>query len=203
MYQTSKDKMWSDEQGMKIPFTRTTSVERLMEASSAKLLKEAKKVNTALLDFKEHMKEVCDKVFQDYMESKDAPPTKGNFTWYNFDRSIKVEVAISDRIEFDDLGITACKAKLDEFIDNNVEGKKEFVKQLISEAFSTSRGKLDAKKVMGLLKYRSKIKDSQFQSALSLLEESIRRPDSKTYFRIWEKRADGGWENIDLNFSSL
>ena len=79
----------------------------------------------------------------------------------------------------------------------------EFVKDLVTDAFSTSKGKLDAKKVMSLLKYRNKIKDYQFQEALNLIETSIRKPDSKTYFRVWERREDGSYGIVDLNFSSL
>ena len=56
---------------------------------------------------------------------------------------------------------------------------------------------------MSLLKYRSKITAPLFQEALTLLEGSIRTPDSKTYFRIWERKEDGGYVLIDLNFSSI
>src|SRR5690606_379589 len=127
----------------------------------------------------------------------------GNFTWHNFDRSLKIEVSINERIQFDDLTITACKDKLNQLIDANNEGKVESIKDMVNDAFSTSRGKLDAKKVMSLLKYKSRIKAPVFQEAMVLLEESIRRPDSKVYFRIWKKNQDGKYENIDLNFSSI
>ncbi len=154
--------------------------------------------------FKSDIKAICEKVYTDFMESKSVnKQAKGNFTWFNFDRSIKIEVSINDRIEFDDLTMKACKEKFDEFLGLNLDEKQAFVKELINEAFSTSRGKLDAKKVMSLMKYRTKIKDTLFQDALDLLEQSIRRPDSRTYFRVWKKADDGQYKNIDLNFSSI
>jgi hypothetical protein len=136
-------------------------------------------------------------------EYKVKPEQKGNFTWYNFDRTIKIEVSINDRIEFDDLQITACKQKLDEFLNEQLDSKTEFVREMVTDAFSTSRGKLDAKKVLSLMKYKSKIKHQLFQEALTLLTDSIRRPDSRTYFRIWEQQPDGRYELLDLNFSSI
>jgi tRNA nucleotidyltransferase/poly(A) polymerase len=150
------------------------------------------------------MQKLCNEVYVKMMEEfKTKTDSKGNFTWFNFDRSVKVEVSIADRIDFDDLTITACKDKLDEFLDQNLDSKQEFVKQLVTDAFSTSRGKLDAKKVMSLLKYRTKIKSDLFQEALNLLESAIRRPDSRTYFRIWERDKSGEYKLIDLNFSSI
>lgn len=201
--QKSTDQYWKDEKGIQCLYSRTTKSERLMEAQSYKLAKEALKLNQELSAFKNYVREVCQEVYDTYMAEKEATPTKGNFTWYNFDRSIKIEVSINERIEFDDLGITACKSKLHDFLKENVESKDAFIKDMVMDAFETSRGKLDAKKVMSLLRYRSKIKNPLFQEALNLLEESIRRPESKTYFRVSTRTAEGKYEVIDLNFSSI
>lgn len=204
MYQTSKNKMWVDESGMEIPFSRTTKSERLRERSAHSLLSDAQKLNSQLAAFKEKVIRVCDEVYQVFMEEKNNEKArKGNFTWYNFDRSIKVEVAIQDRIEFDDLTISASKDKFDQYLHENVTSKDDFVKEIVVNAFSTSRGKLDTRKVLDLIKYKSRSKDPVFQEAIKLLEESIRRPDSKTYFRIWERDTQGQYHAIDLNFSSL
>ncbi|MCT4580812.1 MAG: DUF3164 family protein [Flavobacteriales bacterium] len=202
--QKTSDKLWSDESGMQIPSSRTTKLERLMERKSGKLLKDALKVNAQLTTFKDQVQEVCREVYDLFMEEhNNKKDRKGNFTWYNFDRSIKIQSRVNERIEFDDLNIIACKDKLDEFLDANVESKDDFIKQLVLDAFETSRGKLDAKKVMSLLRYKSKIKAPLFQEAMELLENSIRRPDSKTYFQIWAKDKSGEYQNVDLNFSSI
>ncbi|MDT8412679.1 MAG: DUF3164 family protein [Vicingaceae bacterium] len=202
--QRSSDKMWKDEKGIEIPFSRTTKSERMMETQSFKILKKALQLNERLNAFKQEIKEICEKVYATYMEEQqNEKPSKGNFTWYNFDRSIKIEVSINERIEFDDMAITACKDKLNQFLTDNVESKDAFIKEMVLDAFETSRGKLDAKKVMSLLRYRSKIKATLFQEALNLLESSIRRPDSKMYFRVWHRNDDGKYENVELNFSSI
>ena len=204
MIQTNKQPMWVDESGNKIPFNRLTAIEKNQEKQAAKIVKEAERLNGLIIAFKSDIKTICEKVYNDFMEAKSVnKPAKGNFTWFNFDRSIKIEVSINDRIEFDDLTMKACKEKFDEFLVLNLDEKQAFVKELINEAFSTSRGKLDAKKVMSLMKYRTRIKDTLFQEALDLLEQSIRRPDSRTYFRVWKKANDGQYKNIDLNFSSI
>jgi hypothetical protein len=184
--QTSKDQFWLDEKGSQIPFNRINEVERLMERSSAKLLKESLTINKRLSDFKIEVKETCEKIYDAYMKmaKNEDKKSKGNFTWFNFDRSIKIEVSISERIEFDDLGIQVCKGKLNQYIDENVSAKEDFIKQMVTDAFS-------------------KVKNPLFLEAMDHLENSIRRPDSKQYFRVFGKLEDGSYQLIDLNFSSI
>lgn len=203
--QKSKDKLWKDPKGMEIPYSRTTKSERLMEHRSAKLLKDAIGVHDKLAAFKVEIRTICQEVYDTFMQEhgQDQKDYKGNFTWYNFDRSIKIEVSINDRITFDELGIIACKEKLWEFLDSELESKDEFIKKLVMDAFETSRGKLDVKKVTGLLRYKSKINKPRFQEAMKLLEDSIQRTSSRTYFRIWAKDESGQYQNIDLNLSSI
>ena len=203
MIQKTDQAEWVDETGQKVAIKYVNALYRVKERNAATLLIKAKKINEDLVAYKKMMKKLCDDIYQKAMAELKTPGMKGNFTFFNFDRSIKIEVSISDRIDFDDLIIQACKSKLDEFLNNNLDSKQEFLKDLVMNAFSTTKGKLDAKKVLGIMKYRSKIKHHLFQEALNLLEESIRRPDSKTYFRIWERAEGGEYNLIDLNFSSI
>jgi len=202
--QKVKDENWVDETGRKIPVKFITPLARAKEQTAGKLLRDALVLNKKLTDFKTEVKRLCNDVaIKAKVELKVENMAKGTFSFFNFDRTIKIKVSASERIEFDDLTIQACKGKLDEFLSENLDSKQDFLKEMVTDAFSTSRGKLDAKKVMGLMKYRTKISHPLFQQALDLLGDSIRHPDSKTYFRIWERQEDGGYKLIDLNFSSL
>ena len=201
-------KTWTDEKGMEIPYSRITKLEKLTQRETKKLLKEAQKINLELSSFKEKVTEVAEHI---WMESlKEAGSTKsnnkGNITIYNFDRSIKMEVKVSERIEFDEVLITAAKEKFDDFLDANTSGVDEMIRALIHDAFETVRGKLDTKRVMSLVSYKSRIdakKYPNFHQAIDLIERSIRRPSSKQYFRIWQKDEQGQYQNVDLNFSSI
>lgn len=204
--QTTSDKHWKDENGMMIPIARVTKLEQLKERNAHKLLKEATKASQQLIALKELVRKVCTDIYERHMDESgiaDDKRGKGNFMWYNFDRSVKIEVKISERIEFDDLTIKAAKAKFDEFLDANIEGKTDFAKELVLDAFETRNGSLDVKRVLGLLRYKSKVKDSIFQEAMMHLEASIRRPDSKTYFRIAVKDENGEYQHVLLDFASI
>jgi len=204
MVQKLKDKAWKDESGAEVPCEYITPSLRLKERNAAIIMREAININKRLSVFKKLAGRLCDDVYRKALEEYKAKPDgKGNFTWFNFDRSIKIEVSISERIDFDDLAIKASKDKLDEFLSENINSKMEFVKDLVIDAFSTSRGKIDAKKVFQLMKYRTKISHPLFQEAINILSDGIRRPGSKTYFRIWMREPDGCYKLIDLNFSNI
>lgn len=197
--------MWNDEAGVSIPFNRITKAERLMERHSAKILRDATAVNAKLVALRDTISELSMEAYEAFMEEKNSnKESKGNFTWYNFNRSIKVEVSISEAIQFDDLTITAAKEKFQQFLEENVTSKIDFVKQMITDAFETQRNaKLDAKRVLSLIRYESKINNALFSEAVKLIQESIRRPKSKTYFRVWVKDESGAYKNVELNLSSL
>lgn len=205
MQQKTKDTVWVDESGMKIPVNRIKPIERLMERRSGEIYSKAVSINAQLVAFKELIRRACNEVYDRFMEDKgiDASKNKGYFTWYNFDHSIRVEVSIQDRIAFDDMTIKAAQETLNAFLTEVVDSKFDFVKDLVRDAFATSRGKLDAKKVLGLIKYRDRIDHPMFQSATSLIEKAIRRPDSKTYYRVFIKDEEGQYNAVELNFSNV
>ena len=122
---TAKDNKWTDESGTIIPFNRLTSTEKLFERSSAKLLKGALSLNKQLKEYKTEIQELSTEAFEAFMKSKEIiKESKGNFTWFNFNRSIKIEVSNSEPIKFDDLTIQAAKNYLDQFLNENIESKK-------------------------------------------------------------------------------
>lgn len=205
--QKSKENTWTDENGTPIPYNRTTKSERLMERYSASILKKAQAINKNLIAYKEYIRKLSQEAYDTFMLEKEVSKNKkhkGNFTWFNFNRTIKIEVSVNEPITFDELTITAAKLKFDEFLETNITASNEFVKAMILDAFQTSRGhKMDVIRVMNLTRYKSKINKPLFTEAVTLIEEAIRRPKSKTYFRVWLKDEEGKYQNVDLNLSSV
>ncbi len=201
----TKEKEWIDEQGHKVPAIHVGKHLKLAEQGAAKLLKEAIFISKRMNAYKLLIDEISNSVIEATAKSfKGRKPTeKGNYTWFNFDRSVKIEVSISDRIVFDDILIQMCKEKLFAYIDKTLTSNEIFIKSIVQNAFATSKGKLDANKVINLTRYRKDIEHEDFQEALNLLESSIRRPSSTKYFKIYERNADGSYQFINLNFSSI
>ena len=146
--QTSKEVSWNDESGTSIPYNRTTKVERLRESKAFMLANKATALHEELKEFKGIMQQACDDVVEAIRaEHKIKTDSKGNFTWYNFDHSVKIEVNVNDMIRFDETLIDAAKEKLMHLIDRNLTGD-DFIKSIVAEAFQTSTGKLDTRRIL-------------------------------------------------------
>jgi hypothetical protein len=206
MIYTKKDKMWLDAKGFPIPLTRVSKRERFQEQAAASILKNAEKLTKELRELKDTCIKACEEAYSLAMtENKvdEEKTAKGNFTFYTFDRSVRIERSISDRIDFDSAGIDAAKILFDQFLNGKLEGTDEMVRELVMHAFNSKKGKLDAKKVLSLLSFRSKIKADLFQQACACIEKAIINPDSAVYYRIAQRQEDNSYKYLELNFSSI
>jgi len=203
--QKSADLFWKDEANREIPYSRTTNYERSAERKLAKIAKEAVRINKSLADFKSAIKTVVTELYEVFCKENNGKigQGKGNATFYSFDRSIKVEVAISKPPTFDENTIELAKSKLDEVLADGLNGAKDFVKPLVMDAFQTSNGNLDHKRVLGLRRYEERIKDARYSEAMNLITKAIRNPNSKEYFRVWLRADNGEYNDVQLNFSAI
>lgn len=204
---TAKDQFWKDESGVLVPYNRTTTLERKKERFANRLMKSALKANEILIAFKEEMIAANEEILDIIRTENDVKlDGKGNFTWYNFNRTIKIEVNVNEAIKFDEIKIEAAKEKLINLIRENISGD-DFIISIVEDAFQTSRGKLDARKILGLQKHTSRIKSTgikeKWENAMELINQSITRPKSKSYQKVWIKDDEGAYKAIELNFSAI
>ena len=204
---TTKDKIWIDESGTQIPYNRTTPIERKKEKHAFNLLKKGQNVTKILAELKAAVKEASDEVLNAEREASNVKLSeKGNYTWYNFDKSIKIQVDVNEPIKFDEIKIVSAKEKLMNLIRTNINGD-EFIISIAEDAFQTSSGKLDPKKILGLRKHSARIKNQaiklEWDDTMKLIDASITRPKSKSYYKIWVKNEEGEYEGVELNFSNI
>lgn len=204
--QKSADKIWQDEAGVSIPYDRVKPSERLNERKLATIARQAIALNERLRTFKEDVFAEAAEMYAAFIAEnggKAPGKGKGGITLYNFDRTIKAEVAVSEQIQFDENFINLAKDKLDDLLKEGLTGAAEFVKPLVMDAFKTSGGRLDTKRVLGLRRYADRITDVRYSEAMQLIDKAIRKPDSKEYFRVWVKDGSGEYKDVKLNFSSI
>jgi len=206
MIQTNRNPIWLDESKVKIPYSRVTKTERLHEVVCSKIVTKAQTANKKLVDFKQEIKELveeAEKAFVAEYGIERAANYKGNFTMFNFDRSIKIERSVNELITYDEALSIAAKDIFMSFITNSITASKDWVKGLILDVFETKGGKLDPKKVNLLMRHESRANDPEYSRGCALLKKAERRPDSKTYYRVWVKDEEGEYKAIELNFSNI
>ena len=204
--QKTSDKVWINEAGQEVPVNRLTKHEKDVERATAGLAKRALLVQDQIADLKRVIHDTCLKLYTSFLAEYNVEKVgkgKGGMTFFNFDRSIKIELQAKEPLSFDDNTIGLAKAKLEELLEDGLQSAKDFVKPLVMDAFNNSKGKLDPKQVLGLRRHKDRIKDARYSEACDLIDKAIRRSATKQYYKIWIKDAAGQYQDVQLNFATL
>jgi hypothetical protein len=196
---TAKDSIWTNAAGDAVPLKFVPATEKRKETLAAKVHKSAIGVEAALLNFHQ----LIAGAFEYEIKYKKEKKGKGSFTWFSFDRSIKIEADMNEIIKWDNALMTEAKTLLDMYISSNMSEANELISGLVMGAFGNTKGMIDTGKVFQILKYQDKIKASKFQKACELIKKAQSIDKTKLYMRVWEKQEDGSYRNINLNFSAI
>jgi len=196
------DKIWADHRGNEVPREYVPAFDRHNEQVVARILRDAERISTQLAKFKEQAFAQADKLYKLMLKEANVSESdrKGNFTLTSFDKSVKIEVNVSDRIDFDD-NITLAQMKLNEFIKSKTDGTDRELATLVNHAFTTRKGRLDKARVFGLLQLN--IKNSVWNEAMELIRKSITTNSSVRYMEIAVKDDAGKYVPVKLNFANI
>ncbi|NCC88462.1 MAG: DUF3164 family protein, partial [Clostridia bacterium] len=176
---TQKSKLWVDHSGQTVPEKYISSYDRLKERKLNQIIKTAEKLNKQLLTFKSELFAVTDDLYDMLFKEHNMERTgKGNYTLYNFDKSIKVEVTIQDIVDFDDK-ITVAQAKIQHYLDLKLKDVDQDLSILVNNAFKTRKGRLDKARIFGL--FQLKITHPVWLEAMELIKQSITTNSTRRY----------------------
>ncbi len=131
-----------------------------------------------------------------------AGKNKGNVTFYNFDASMKIQVAVSQRIAFDER-LQSAKALIDECIMELSKDSSPEVKTLIQGAFDVDKeGNVSVGRVLALR--RLNIKNKKWEQAMMAISVSAQVIGSNQYIRFYERIGDTDkYQYINLDFAAI
>jgi hypothetical protein len=206
---TSKDSVWTNASGDNVPVKFVPKTDKVKEGLAGNIHKAAlaaeKQLMALYLLMNSAFADVAKLVKEEYAlkKGKDKKEGKGSLTWFNFDRSIKIEADINDIVKWDNALMTEALTLLNDYINGSLSENNELIGGLVKDAFANSKNMIDSRKIFQLLKYEGKIKNSKFLKACELIRNAQTIDKTKLYMRVWEKVDDGNYRNINLNFSSL
>ena len=203
--QTKKQPEWVDENGNKVPYKNLKKSEIVLEKVTGKIGKHALAVNSLLSKVKAEIRQLVNEGVEAVMAEYDGTKKefKGNYTLYNFDRSVCVRVKVARPIKFDEMIISLAKSKISEFLAGGITAKNEFIKEIVLSAFETRNGQLDVDKILSLRRYRDRVQDAPFLEALDLIDQAIRKPSTATYYQVMLRNDEGKYDTIKLDFSRI
>lgn len=132
---------------------------------------------------------------------------KGSFTVQNQEQTMKVEYKRNTKFGYDERGDIAAELVMQWLKETSVKKSKRDKHELIISLLSkTSDGKYDPRNIAKLYQWENAAGDYQhelFQKAILMFKESYVSQGSSYYIRFWKLDAEGRWENINLNWSSI
>ncbi len=127
--------------------------------------------------------------------------SKGNIQLSSFDGRYKIRRDIQEHQVFDER-LQAAKSLVDECIHEWSEGSNANIRALVNDAFYVDKqGNLNTNRILGLR--RLNIDDPKWRQAMEAISDSLQVAGSKAYIRIYERQADGSYQQINLDLASL
>lgn len=199
---------WAQEDGSLVEKKRLFPHEIKAERSAVRLFNQAIKIQNLLAEMIEDAEKSVANVQESYMKAKSPEKLEEDletksFTFYSFNRDIKIERIVQALTGYKEEDIALSKEYFEKFI-TEFEGpveKIEILKELVMSAFTTKSGKFDYKKLDALLGYKEKIGDETFQKAIQLLEEARYNKKLKSYYNIYFRNDDGVYQQVNLRLS--
>lgn len=194
-------RVYLDNRQMEVPSKYLRTIERKQDAFAFKMAKKAIQLADKLKQFKEELFTSADDIYE--LMQADAHVNTGevgNYTITSYGKEVKVEVSVQHRIEFDS-NITFAKEKIFQYIREKLGDKDDALRKLIYTSFETSRGQLDTKNVLRLMKL--KIDHPLWNEGIELIKKSMDVNRSKRYARVFVRDQNGEYKPVGLNFSNI
>lgn len=191
-------------QGHLVPLDMVKPEDKLEHDLVLSLENDAKIIRECLVTFKQlALTEVAtflDILSEKYERSKGGK--KGNVTLTSYDGLIRVQVSVSDYINFG-AQLEVAKGLIDECIDEWSEGANDNIKVIINQAFSKgSQGRFNTQAILGLRKLN--IDDPKWLSAMEAISDSVKIISSKEYIRFYRRASTQcDWEAVSLDIAKV
>lgn len=137
----------------------------------------------------------------EYGDVRGGEKNKGNFTIKN--EFFKITFSSQTKKEFDEraeLAETHLKQFLNGFVKKRDKGLYELIMGLLERNHTT--GALDIDNINRLYKLEDKFEDADWKKAIELFKEAYNPTSTSRYVDIERATQEGGWEKVNLNFSS-
>lgn len=189
--------------GYLIPTSKIKEIDLLRDEQARKIATTAKELNALLTQTKLQM-------FSDFNDfvalSASEYDTKiggkkGNATITSFDGTIRVQMAVSDNVVFDER-LQVAKSLIDECLHAWTENSNDNIKAIINQAFQVDKeGKISTHRVLGLRSLN--ITDTKWLKAMQAIQDSVKVTSTREYIRVYEQDTNGNEQQIIIDFSKI
>lgn len=195
-----------DAKGSLVPIELVKDEHRLQDDLVRELFAEAARVSDQLRAFKlkafSEVETFLELVASKYGAKARPGGDKGNVTLQSYDGTVRVQVQIADLVRFDDAGLQATKALVQEFLADETGSLHPDLRGMLLNAFRVDgHGNINRGALLGCL--RVEWTDERLVRAMTALKDAIRPDGTKPYIRFHKRAAaDQAWETLSLDVAT-
>lgn len=198
---TDEQGNWIDGQGRAVPPRYVDPVVKARDRLVRRITVKAIRLHQQMTAVKAEVLALID----DYLEQVAAEHDehwKGNAELVTFDGRLKVEVKISEALEFDER-LQLAKQKIDHCLRNWTGNARAEVRAIIHQAFQVdSKGRINVRSILTLRQL--KFDDPVWIEAMTLIADSLRIRTTRRYVNVYLKhKTTDRFELLALNWSAL
>ncbi|EPW1436717.1 DUF3164 family protein [Salmonella enterica subsp. diarizonae serovar 16:z10:e,n,x,z15] len=195
---------WIDARGVMTPADMVKQPDKDRDALVGEIIERALPLHKSLSEFKlsvfadtQAFRELSGELYGAKVGGE-----KGNMTLYSWDGVYKVQVAIAERLAFDER-LQAAKSLIDECLKEWTEDSRPEVISLIDEAFQVDKeGEVSTSRILRLR--RLDIQDERWLNAMRAINDAILVVGSKKYVRLYRRVGDSNqYEPISLDLAAV
>ena len=192
-----------DAKGSLVPIASIKAADLLMDETVRSILDQAKQVSATIAAFKGQTFASVGDLQALFAQNYGATVggKKGNITLVSFDGCQKVQVQVSDLLEFGP-ELQSAKLLIDECLTEWAVGSAVELRALVNRVFQVDKeGQINRAELFMLL--RVEIQDVRWISAMNAIRDSIRVIGSRTYIRFYDRPApDAAWQAVTIDMAS-
>lgn len=191
-----------DAKGALVPDELVRASDKLQDELVRKVLGYARDLSDQIARFKGHtftdLGEFEALLEQDYGILKGGK--KGNRTFHTFDGLMKIQVQVSEFIEFGP-ELQIAKQLVDHCLNEWAADSRPEIRAIVTRAFNTDKeGQINRAELFMLM--RLDIEDERWQEAVRAIRDAMRVVGSKQYLRFYERASiEDGWTAITLDLA--
>jgi len=191
-----------DGRGNLVHVKNVKPIDQLRDQLVMSIIKEGQKAEAAVAEFKLQAFQDIESFRTLSAERYGHVPggNKGNVTLTSYNGKYRVVLARQDHPAFNE-ALNVAQSLIRECIDEWTAGSRDEVRLMIDHAFApNAAGQVSVSKVMGLRQLD--IDHPKWKTAMEAIADSVTVVATRTYIRIYRRRADGEYDLIPLDGTS-
>ena len=193
----------ADARGALVPVETIKPADRLEDEQVRKIMGFARSLSDQIGRFRGHtMTDLCelDALLEQEYGATPRGGRKGNRTYQSFDGLKKVQVQVSEFVDFGPQ-LQVAKKLIDECLNEWAEESRPEIRAIITRAFNTDKeGQVNRAEIFMLL--RLDIEDPRWLDAMRAIRDAMRVTGSKEYVRFYERNAvTDPWRAVTIDLA--